>query len=108
MPSGADPFLTEDALQECQLLSIYHDALHHRVRAVTAEELVTPEGKQAYLRVHLEVRQGAYVVTPVSGAGSHLMAGMARANALAVVPVGVRRIAAGGAVDVLVLERRGR
>lgn len=31
MPSGADPFLTEDALQECQLLSIYHDALHHRV-----------------------------------------------------------------------------
>ena len=79
-----------------------------RVRAVTAEELVTPEGKQAYLRVHLEVRQGAYVVTPVSGAGSHLMAGMARANALAVVPVGVRRIAAGGAVDVLVLERRGR
>jgi len=54
------------------------------------------------------VKEGAYVVTPVSGAGSHLMAGMARANALAIVPVGVEKIAAGEPVQVLVLERRGR
>jgi molybdopterin biosynthesis enzyme len=58
--------------------------------------------------VALEVRDGAYVVTPVSGAGSHLLAGMSRANALAVVPEDVTEIPAGGAVEVLVLERRGR
>ena len=46
--------------------------------------------------------------TPVSGAGSHLLAGMARANALALLPVGVEKIAAGEPVDVIVLERRGR
>ena len=79
-----------------------------RVRAVTSKALVAPAGKAAFLRVLLEVKEGAYVVTPVSGAGSHLMAGMARANALAIVPVGVEQIAAGEPVDVLVLERRGR
>ena len=79
-----------------------------RVRAVAGKALTAPEGKQAFLRVYLEVKKGAYVVTPVSGAGSHLLAGMARANALAIVPVGVERIAAGEPVDVLVLERRGR
>ncbi len=79
-----------------------------RVRAVAGKALSAPEGKQAFLRVLLEVKKGAYVVTPVSGAGSHLLAGMARANALAIVPVGVERIAAGEPVDVLVLERRGR
>ena len=79
-----------------------------RVRAVAATALTSPEGKAAFLRVQLEVKKGAYVVTPVSGAGSHLLAGMARANALAIVPVGVETIAAGDPVEVLVLERRGR
>ena len=79
-----------------------------RVRALAAMALTSPEGKAAFLRVQLEVKKGAYVVTPVSGAGSHLLAGMARANALAIVPVGVETIAAGDPVEVLVLERRGR
>ena len=79
-----------------------------RVRAVASTVLRAPAGKAAFLRVLLDVQKGAYVVTPVSGAGSHLLAGMARANALAIVPVGVEEIAAGDPVDVLVLERRGR
>ena len=79
-----------------------------RVRAVASTVLRAPAGKVAFLRVLLEVRKGAYIVTPVSGAGSHLLAGMARANALAIVPMGVQEIAAGDPVDVLVLERRGR
>ena len=78
-----------------------------RVRAVTTEPLRSPAGKRSFLRVHLAVTGGAYVVTPVSGPGSHLLAGMSRANALAVVPEGVEHVAAGDAVEVLVLERRG-
>ena len=54
------------------------------------------------------MQSGAYVVTPVSGPGSHLLAGMARANALAIVPEDVNHVAAGDPVEVLVLERRGR
>jgi molybdopterin molybdotransferase len=79
-----------------------------RVRAVAAKALVSPPGKRSFLRVALEVKKGAYVVTPVSGPGSHLLAGLSRANALAVVPEDVEKIAAGEPVDVLVLERRGR
>jgi molybdopterin molybdotransferase len=79
-----------------------------RVRAVATERLTAPAGRRAFVRVALEVRDGAYVVTPVSGAGSHLLAGMARRNALAVVPEDVEQVPAGGSVEVLVLERRGR
>jgi molybdopterin molybdotransferase len=79
-----------------------------RVRAVATAPLASAPGKRSFLRVALEVRDGAYVVTPVSGAGSHLLAGMSRANALAVVPEDVDAVPEGGAVEVLVLERRGR
>jgi molybdopterin molybdotransferase len=76
------------------------------ISARAAEELRSPAGKRSFLRVRLEVQDGAYVVTPVSGAGSHLVAGMARANALAVVPEDVETVPAGQAVQVMVLERR--
>jgi molybdopterin molybdotransferase len=79
-----------------------------RVRAATTQALRSPAGKRSFLRVALEVRDGAYVVTPVSGAGSHLLAGMARANALAMVPEDVEEVPEGAGVEVLVLERRGR
>jgi len=79
-----------------------------RVRAAATEALSSPVGKRSFLRVWLEVRDGAYVVSPVSGAGSHLLAGMSRANALAVVPEDVESVPAGGSVEVLVLERRAR
>ncbi|MDQ3611969.1 MAG: molybdopterin molybdotransferase MoeA, partial [Actinomycetota bacterium] len=79
-----------------------------RVRAVTSKALSSPKGKRSFLRVLLEVKKGAYVVTPVSGSGSHLLAGLARATALAIVPEEVEKVAAGESVEVLVLERRGR
>ena len=79
-----------------------------RVSAVTTTELTSPAGKRSFLRVWLEVLDGAYVISAVSGAGSHLMAGMARANALAVVPEDVERVPAGSPVQVMLLERRSR
>ncbi len=79
-----------------------------RVSAVTTEAFSSPPGKRSFVRVHLSVRKGAHVVTPVSGPGSHLLAGMARANALVVVPEEVVQVAAGEPVTVLLLERRAR
>jgi len=79
-----------------------------RVSARTTAELRSPVGKRSFLRVWVEVRDGAPVVSPVSGPGSHLIAGMARANALAVVPEDVERVAAGSPVEVMLLERRSR
>ncbi len=79
-----------------------------RLTAVAAGELTSPRGKRSFLRVRVESRDGARVATPVSGAGSHLLAGMARANALVVVPEDVEHVAAGEKVQVLLLERRAR
>jgi molybdopterin molybdotransferase len=78
------------------------------VSAVTTTDLVSPPTKRSFLRVLLEVRDGAYVISPVSGAGSHLVAGLSRANALAIVPEGVDHVPAGTSVQVMMLERRLR
>jgi molybdopterin molybdotransferase len=78
------------------------------VSAVASADLQSPAGKRSFLRVWLEVREGKYVVSPVSGPGSHLVVGMARANALAIVPEAVEHIPAGAPVQVMLLERRSQ
>jgi molybdopterin molybdotransferase len=76
------------------------------VRAKVAEPIRSPAGKRSYLRGWLAVEDGAYVVRPVGGAGSHLIASLAAANSLIVVPEDVTEVDAGGAVSVMMLERR--
>jgi molybdopterin molybdotransferase len=76
------------------------------VRATLAEPTSKTEGKRAYVRGRIEVRDGAYVVTPVGGIGSHLVADLALANAFIVVPEHVSYVPAGATVSVMMLERR--
>ena len=78
------------------------------VSAVTTEELQSSPGRRSFLRVWLDVVDGAYVCRPVSGSGSHLVAGFARANALAIVPEDTVVVPAGASVQVALLERRVR
>jgi len=61
------------------------------------------DGKIHYVRVIAEHEDGATVVYPVSGQGSHMLASMARSNALAVLPDG-EGCKAGEQVDVLFLD----
>ncbi len=79
-----------------------------QVSATLTAPLRAPAGKRAYARARLSMRDGARVVTPVGGAGSHLVVGLAAANALVVVPEEVTEVPAGETVRVLVLERRQR
>jgi molybdopterin molybdotransferase len=79
-----------------------------RVRARTEEDLTSPPGRRSYLRMKVERRFGGYVAFPVSGPGSHLLAGMARANALAVLDEDTEHVPAGGEISVMLLERRSR
>jgi len=76
------------------------------VRARLGERVASPAGLRSYLRGSLGVEDGAYVVRPVGGAGSHLIAALAAANALVVVPEGTTELDAGAAVSVMILERR--
>jgi molybdopterin molybdotransferase len=54
----------------------------------------------------VSVDGGAYVVRPVGGQGSNLIAGLAGANALIVVPEDVTSLDAESTVTVMMLERR--
>jgi len=76
------------------------------VRATLTEPFTKSAGKRSYVRARIEVRDGAYMVAPVGGMGSHLVADLALANALIVAPEHVTEAPAGVTVSVMMLERR--
>ena len=68
-------------------------------KAVTARE-ATAAGRRQFLRGHVEGGE----VSQVGGPGSHLVAHLARANCLVVVPEDVTELPAGAPVDVVLIE----
>ncbi|MCE0485681.1 molybdotransferase-like divisome protein Glp [Ornithinimicrobium sediminis] len=78
------------------------------VSALVAEGWRSPEGKTQYARVGVEQDvTGTYAVRPAGGAGSHLVGGLAAAEALAVVPPEVTEVAVGSEVDLVPLRPWG-
>ncbi|WP_407705267.1 molybdotransferase-like divisome protein Glp [Streptomyces tanashiensis] len=74
-----------------------------RVRAVLAADkaLSSPEGRRQFLRGTYDKEAGA--VTPVGGAGSHLIAALAHADCLLVVPEATRTVEPGTELEVVLL-----
>jgi molybdopterin molybdotransferase len=75
------------------------------VRARITDEVTSIPGRRQFLRGFFEPRVGGSVVTPVGGAGSHLMGGLAQANALIVLAEDVTKVAAESDVPVMLLDR---
>ncbi|WP_199548028.1 gephyrin-like molybdotransferase Glp [Streptomyces sp. N35] len=65
------------------------------------EPLSSPKGKRQFLRGSYDAEAG--VVRPVGGAGSHLIAALAQADALIVVPEDTTEVAPGTELDVIPL-----
>ncbi len=83
-------------------------SLHrHSVTAVAAHGWASPHGKRQYVRAVLDRRpQGEdSTVTPVGGQGSHLVADLAEASCLAVVPEEVTQVRAGDRLTCMLLDR---
>lgn len=76
------------------------------IRAKLGAPVTSPPGKRTFARAHLTVEHGAYTVSPVGGGGSHLIASLAHANSLIVVPEKVTALEPGATVSVMLLERR--
>ena len=76
------------------------------VRATLTEALESPSGRRQFARArYVQGRPGETgSVTPVGGAGSHLVGSLAQANALIVVPEESTAVAAGEPVQVVLLE----
>lgn len=83
----------------------FADVTRPRVTAVCTQDLHSPEGKTQYARVHLGVEEGRYVAHPTGAQGSHVLGGLARSDALAVIPADVTVVRAGDVVTVLDLTR---
>lgn len=78
----------------------------HAVAAKATRDWRSPQTKKQFVRAVLERRtDGNHQVTPVGGQGSHLVADLAHANCLAVVPEGVDQVKAGDLLDCLLLDR---
>ena len=78
-----------------------------QVTAVLAEPLRSPEGKRQYVRVKVEHTGSGWIASPTGGSGSHLLAGLAAANGLAIVPEAATEVPAGTPLTTWLLERRG-
>ncbi len=73
--------------------------------ATVTESLRSMRGKQQLVRARAQLGAEGVRVTPVGGAGSHLIAGLAQADALIVLAEGVTRVDQGDHVPVLLLDR---
>lgn len=79
-----------------------------QVSATLTQPIRKPAGKRQFLRVYVS-RHGEQVLAEPTGAqGSHMLAGLAAANGLAVLPEDVTDLPVGSAVTTWLLERRGR
>ncbi|MEZ3160535.1 gephyrin-like molybdotransferase Glp [Microbacterium sp. BWT-B31] len=79
----------------------------HMVRLPAAVPWRTPAGRRQYLPAAIDRSDPArWTVRPATagGSGSHLAGGLARAEAFAIVPAEVDAVAAGDAVDVMLLS----
>jgi len=82
------------------------------VRAAAARGWSAPPGKRQYARVTLRPLDGSHddpavthLCAPVGGQGSHLVADLSTADALALVPQDVTQVVPGQVLDCLVLSR---
>jgi molybdopterin molybdotransferase len=77
--------------------------------AVAGTAWSSPAGKRQFVRARLETAEdGRNVVVPVGGQGSHLVADLAAATCLAVVPEAVTAVEVGQPLTCLLLERGRR
>ena len=82
-----------------------HEEVHRpSVRAVSLSTFESPGGKTQFARGALGVEDGRYVVRAVGGQGSHILGGLAKSNAVIVVPPEVTTVSEGDTVTVMDLS----
>jgi molybdopterin molybdotransferase len=75
-----------------------------KVAARLGAEVSGPEGKTQFARVLVRRLDDGYIATPTGGRSSNLIATVARANGLAIIPAGVESVPLGGEVTVMLFR----
>lgn len=79
------------------------DLARPRVRASMVDGIAS-DGRESYIRAVVTRNGDNYEARTTGGQGSHLMTSLVRANALLLVPAGVRQVDAGDELDALMLD----
>jgi molybdopterin molybdotransferase len=74
------------------------------VAATLTEDVRGPRGKLQFARVEVRREGGGWTATPTGGRGSNLISTVARANGLAMIPVGTDTAPAGSSVRVMLFR----
>ncbi len=84
-----------------------HRALERpRVEAVLLED-ITSDGRESFVRAVVTREDRGYVARTTGGQGSHMMTSLVKANALVVIPEGVKAVAAGSTLTALMIDWSG-
>ena len=81
-----------------------HTALDKPAVQVRLDEALTSDGRESYLRAVVRRDASGYSARLTGGQGSNLITSLTRANALLVIPSGVRQVAAGTALTAWMLD----
>lgn len=82
-----------------------HTALERPRIAVTLEEELSSDGRETYTRAVVRRNEdGQYVARLTGRQGSHIMTSLVQANALVIVPEGVRRVPAGAQLEAMMID----
>jgi molybdopterin molybdotransferase len=66
---------------------------------------VTSDGRETYARAVVQrSAEGAYVASLTGSQGSHIMTSLVKANALVILPEGVKRVHAGQQLQALMID----
>ncbi|MGB3714921.1 MAG: gephyrin-like molybdotransferase Glp [Candidatus Promineifilaceae bacterium] len=84
-------------------LSGHRNLERPRVRA-TIQEDINSDGRESYLRAIVKQDEGKYVVDLSGRQGSHVMTSLVYANALLIVPAGVKHLSAGQEAEVMMID----
>jgi len=78
--------------------------LRPEVPARLEQDVTGPRGKTQFARVRVRRTKEGWVATPTRGRGSNLIATVAKANGLAIVPAGVETAFTGDQVQVMLFR----
>ena len=71
---------------------------------VTLLDALTSDGRETYARAVVSREEGGYVARVTGSQGSHVMTSLVQANALVVMPEGVKELPAGSRADALMIN----
>lgn len=82
-----------------------HTALQRPQLPVTLTVAVDSDGRESYLRALVQrTAEGGYSAAPTGDQGSHMLSSLVTANALLIIPEGVRHAAVGDVLQALMLD----